>query len=207
MKNTKPKPVKLRVYRKYQFLLVAALLACPATANDASPTSSYAGQEKRSVKSLSPDDIAELKAGSGWGLAKVAELNGVPGPRHLLDMKKEIGLSSSQIEAIEALFKEMNAAAIVLGQKLIEKEEQLERRFQTNVPKPQELKLLLQDIGEVRSELRFVHLSAHLATPDILSAAQIKHYNQLRGYASNDLCANAPKGHNKAMWKKHHNCE
>ena len=37
--------------------------------------SPYAGQETRTVKSFSPEDIAELRRGGGWGLAKAAELN------------------------------------------------------------------------------------------------------------------------------------
>ena len=47
--------------------------------------SPYAGEEARAIKSLSADDIAELQRGGGRGLAKPAELNGVPGPAHLLD--------------------------------------------------------------------------------------------------------------------------
>mgnify|MGYP006921603371 CR=1 FL=1 len=36
--------------------------------------SPYAGQQQRSIKSLSSEDIAELRRGGGWGLAKAAEL-------------------------------------------------------------------------------------------------------------------------------------
>ena len=45
--------------------------------------SEYVGEERRQIKSLSDDDISELRQGGGWGLAKAAELNGVPGPAHL----------------------------------------------------------------------------------------------------------------------------
>ncbi|MBL4876875.1 MAG: hypothetical protein JKY10_10340, partial [Cohaesibacteraceae bacterium] len=57
--------------------------------------SHYAGEENRAIKSLSNADIAELKRGGGWGLAKAAELNGVPGPSHLLKMKNQVGLDGS----------------------------------------------------------------------------------------------------------------
>ena len=50
--------------------------------------SPYAGQESRRIKSLSEQDIAELRAGRGWGLAKAAELNGMPGPAHLLELRR-----------------------------------------------------------------------------------------------------------------------
>ena len=53
-------------------------------------TSKYVGEEYRKIKSLSPDDVEELKKGGGWGLAKAAELNGLPGPAHILEMEDKI---------------------------------------------------------------------------------------------------------------------
>jgi hypothetical protein len=51
------------------------------------PAMPYAGQDARDIKSLSAEDIAELRRGGGWGFAKSAELNGMPGPAHLLELK------------------------------------------------------------------------------------------------------------------------
>lgn len=68
-------------------ILIAAFAAQAAETNH-SRASKYAGQQKRLIKSLSPGDIAELRRGGGWGLAKAAELNGLPGPAHLLDMNR-----------------------------------------------------------------------------------------------------------------------
>lgn len=39
----------------------------------------YAGMQTREVKSLSAQDIMDLREGRGWGLALPAELNGRPG--------------------------------------------------------------------------------------------------------------------------------
>lgn len=189
--------------------LAACLTALPvvtALANNANHQSHYAGQEQRDIKSLSAEDIAELEAGAGWGLAKAAELNGVPGPRHLLEMRDDISLSDGQVAAIEQLYSEMNASAVELGKSLIEQERQLELRFQNDIPSESELESLLAEIGKTRSALRFVHLSAHLKTPGILSREQIDHYNRLRGYASADPCQNIPEGHDPEMWKKHNDC-
>src|ERR1043166_1905183 len=44
--------------------------------------SPYAGQQSREIKSLSDQEIDGLKNARGLGLAKAAELNGYPGPRH-----------------------------------------------------------------------------------------------------------------------------
>ena len=54
--------------------------------------SPYAGEHKRSIKTLSKHDIEQLQNGKGWGMAKAAELNGVPGPAHILEMKAEIDM-------------------------------------------------------------------------------------------------------------------
>jgi hypothetical protein len=47
---------------------------------DSSPIS-YAGQQTRSIKAVSEEDIASLLNGKGMGMAKPAELNGYPGPK------------------------------------------------------------------------------------------------------------------------------
>ncbi len=176
---------------------------------DAKPNHShYAGQENREIKSLSENDIKELKAGSGWGLAKAAELNGVPGPKHLLELQNEIDLSVNQIKKINALFDQMNTTAKALGTQLIQKEKELEDRFRESLPSKVELRELLGEIGEIRAELRYVHLASHLETPNVLTSDQIERYNQLRGYASSpDPCENVPEGHDANMWKRHNGCE
>ena len=92
-------------------------------------TSHYVGEQKREIKSLSTNDISELKRGGGWGFAKPAELNGVPGPAHLLEMKGEISLSDSQIASIEKIHKKMLSEAIPLGKKYINAERTLDQIF------------------------------------------------------------------------------
>lgn len=93
-------------------VLVAALAGPAAAQHGPAPQSPYAGEEARTVKSLSADDIAELRRGGGWGLAKAAELNGVPGPAHLLELKDEIPLTPEQVTLLEDIVEEMRAAAI-----------------------------------------------------------------------------------------------
>src|SRR5436309_2806011 len=80
------------------------------------PTLPYAGQDAREIKSLSAEDIAELRRGGGWGFAKAAELNGMPGPAHLLDLKDQIGLDPDQVAAIQAIFDKMRTSAILEGE-------------------------------------------------------------------------------------------
>ena len=168
--------------------------------------SKYKGQENRVIKSLSADDISELQKGGGWGLAKAAELNGVPGPAHILEMEKQIKLSEKQKVEIQKLFDTMNAQAVSLGQTLIELETKLNSGFSDNTMNQEKLVEYVREIEKVRSELRIAHLSTHLKTPSILSKHQIMLYNQLRGYGKANPCENIPQGHNAEMWKKHNGC-
>ena len=172
-----------------------------------SQVSKYAGQEGRAIKSLSADDIAELQRGGGWRLAKAAELNGVPGPAHLLEMKNEVPLTVEQVGSIEVIYADMKKQAVAKGEALIALETELEQHFIERTITDPILRELLGKIATTRSELRYIHLSTHLQTPKLLSEHQISHYNQLRGYSSSqDSCDNIPEGHDPDMYRKHNNC-
>lgn len=183
---------------------VAAAQAGSGTHGGHSP---YAGQEARAIKSLSESDIAELQRGGGWGLAKAAELNGVPGPAHLLELKDAIPLTQAQAAEIRAIFERMQAEAIAGGERLIALEAELEADFRAGAVTEEALRDMLGRIAAARAELRFIHLSTHLQTPAILSKSQIARYHALRGYGGDDPCAQAPERHDPAMWRKHNGCD
>ena len=158
-------------------------LAMSSKAADSTP-SPYAGGESRAVKSLSADDVAELRRGGGWGLAKAAELNGMPGPFHLLELKDEIPLTREQVTAITAIYERMREAAVAEGEHFIAAEWALEDAFRAGAVTEKALRALLTDIARSRARLRFIHLSAHLETPALLTHEQIARYDALRGYRS-----------------------
>jgi hypothetical protein len=185
--------------------IFAAAFAAQANQTHHQP-SPYAGEESREIKSLSADDLEELKRGGGWGLAKAAELNGVPGPAHLLELRDEIRLSSGQVDEITRVFEAMRARAIEQGEGLISLERELEQQFRQGTVTAETLRGLLRQIADVRAELRYVHLSAHLEMDRILTAEQVSEYNRLRGYTLADPCEQVPRGHDPAMWRKHNGC-
>lgn len=159
------------------------LAAAPPTTSSQASVSPYAGQEQRRIKSLSEEDLQALRNGEGWGLAKAAELNGMPGPVHLLALREDIPLHPPQVRALEALYARMNGEARAQGARLIALEEELEAAFAEGSVTAPQLRALLEQIEQVRGELRYVHLAAHLETPALLSTEQIARYNALRGYA------------------------
>ena len=72
---------------------------------------------------------------------------------------------------------------------------------------PEALRDLIDSAAAARAELRFIHLSRHLETPYLLTAAQIARYSDLRGYGMADPYTNVPEGHDPAMWRRHNICE
>ena len=173
----------------------------------AATQSPYAGMQTRAIKSLSGQDIDDLRRGAGWGLALAAELNGVPGPAHLLDLRDEIGLSPAQVEAIEAIFVAMQAEAQVAGERFIAAEAAIEAAFRAGDLTPGRLRALIDTAAAARAELRYVHLSRHLDTPPLLTADQIARYTALRGYGAASPCDAVPEGHDPAMWRRHNGCD
>ena len=184
-------------------LALVALFAAASGQTAGTRPSPYAGQETRTVKSLSPEDIAELRRGGGWGLAKAAELNGLPGPLHLLELKDQIPLTPEQVEVVAGIYQRMREAAIAEGERFVAAEQALEEAFRADEVTQESLEAMLAEIAESRASLRFVHLSAHLGTPGLLTEAQLARYAALRGYHAhrgspsrrNALCLNDARAH------------
>ncbi len=174
--------------------------------------SPYVGQELRGIKALSQEDVDGLLAGAGMpfgGMAKPAELNGYPGPRHVLDAVDagELEITAGQRAQIETLYKEMQAQAIALGEQIIEIETAIDDAFHNGTITEAFLQSKTSESAALYGQLRFVHLKYHLSMVDILTPEQVAQYNELRGYTSGDPCANVPEGHDPEMWKLHNNCE
>jgi hypothetical protein len=158
--------------------LATGLLALPVLAADMP----YAGQQARTIKALSDDDIAALRKGEGVGMAKAAELNGYPGPAHVLALAAQLGLTETQQREVQAIFDRMSAAAKPLGGELIGQEQALDQLFAKGEITTDRLAAVTAVIAELQGRLRSVHLAAHLETRALLNANQIARYQQLRGY-------------------------
>jgi len=166
-------------------LVVAIYLSFVAQA--AIAQSPYAGMQTRPIKSLSEQQIVDLKAGRGMGLALPAELNGYPGPAHVLELADQLELSADQKARVQSLFDSMKAEAVPIGEKILEQEANLNQQFATRSITPESLKAATAEIGVTQAELRNTHLKYHLRTTQILSAEQMQHYSMLRGYGSEAL--------------------
>ncbi len=192
-------------------LLRAALAALAGVAVAAQaaaqtpPAQPYSGLQTREIKALSAEDVANLVAGRGMGLALPAELNFYPGPMHVLELAERIGLADQQRTAIERLLHSMKSEAIPLGHKLVAVEKDLDRQFAERTITPERLKAATAAIADIRGELRNAHLKYHLSTAALLSREQIRRYGELRGYADPAAPSGAPgsDGHGQMTGPKH----
>jgi Spy/CpxP family protein refolding chaperone len=153
-----------------------------ALAQDHHARAPYAGMEARKVKALDAKTIDDLRAGRGMGLALAAELNGYPGPMHVLELADRLRLSPDQRAKVQQLFARMKAEAVPLGQRLLDEERSLDRHFAERTITRDVLAALTRSIGETTGALRQAHLSYHLATLEALTSEQVRQYAVERGY-------------------------
>jgi Spy/CpxP family protein refolding chaperone len=146
-------------------------------------TSPYMGEQTREIKSLSTNDINALKMGAGMGYAKAAELNGYPGPMHVLELATSLKLSQGQRVASENLLTQHKAKARAMGTQLIDAEQALDIAFASNQIDTSRIAVLTARIGTLQAELRAEHLQTHLLQTALLEPQQIASYQRLRGYA------------------------
>jgi Spy/CpxP family protein refolding chaperone len=166
-------------------LIIFALATLSVQASAGEPhhgMSPYADESSRAIKALSDTDMEELNRGGGWGFAKPAELNGYPGPSHLLQMKDQMGLTPGQIDRVQAIFEDMQRQAAEEGKKYIAAERTLDVAFKGGAVTKDQLLMEIRNAEESRARLRFIHLAAHLGSTAILTDEQIAKYNQHRGY-------------------------
>jgi len=175
-------PMEPLMNRQPFLLLVAGAL----TVGAAAAQTPYAGMQIRPIKALSEQQVADLKAGRGMGLALVAELNGYPGPSHLLELADQLGLSDAQRNTVRNLFEAMKAETIPIGERLIDQETALDKLFAEHKVTPETLAAATAEIGDTQAKLRDAHLKYHLSTVAMLQPSQIQRYAELRGYAEGD---------------------
>ncbi len=128
-----------------------------------------------------PPDREALLKGLGSDLATIADVNNYPGPKHVITLKTELGLTRDQLKKTEALDKVVSSSAVAKGAEIVQAEEELNQLFEAGTVSEKALRTKLEQIGKLRSDLRFIHLQAHLRMRQILTPDQIKQYGEIRG--------------------------
>lgn len=148
--------------------------------------SPYAGHTGREIKALSAQETEQLLAGEGMGLALPAELNGYPGPKHVLELADELELSRKQRASVTEAYDAMHGQAVELGRQVLEAERRLDALFARAEATPDALRAALEELAALRADLRYAHLAAHLETRELLTEDQRRRYDHLRGYSGHE---------------------
>ena len=147
------------------------------------PANTYGAMTGREIKALSAEQIADLQAGRGMGLSLPAELNGYPGPKHVLELADGLALTTSQRDVTTRFIEQMTAEAMPIGARLIAHEKALDRLFVERTATEVAVRTAIDDIARAQAELRFTHVKFHLAMAAALTPQQSARYAELRGYA------------------------
>ena len=116
-------------------------------------------------------------------MAKLAELNGYPCTRHVLDLAYVLELSNRQQANITTIYDNMKKA-VMLWQEIVSIEKIANEGFKNKTITDSQIKQLIMKGSEVYGQLRYIHqLNTHLKMVDILTPKQINLYNNLRGHS------------------------
>ena len=144
----------------------------------------YAGEGTRDIKSLSQQEIQDLRAGAGMGYAKAAELNSYPGPSHVLELADQLGLSLEQRAATKRLMDAHKAEARAIGAQRVEAELAIEKLFRSGKAGQAALSDAVREAAALEGEYRLSHLETHRRMRALLTGEQVARYDALRGYHS-----------------------
>ncbi len=184
------------------------VLLRPAASVSNQPTpSAYIAQQDSPVRGLSAQEVDDLRNGRGAGYARMAELNSYPGPRHVLDLGQQLGLSTEQQQQVQAAFQQMSAAAKPLGTQIVEREQQLSSAFASGQISEAMLAAQTSELGTLYGLYRDIHLKAHIQITPLLTADQIARYNQLRGYSDTPAPTAANGTGSQATPAEHHHMQ
>ncbi len=161
---------------------LVAVSSTSALAQHTHEASPYAHTQSSEFSTLTPQEVRELRNGEGMGLARAAELNRFPGPKHLLEMKSALGLSQAQVARIEAIRKNMKTRAVAKGEEILQAEQHLAHLFASGRPSVAALNRITGHLGIMRGQLQAIHLVAHIESARELTTEQILSYDRLRGY-------------------------
>lgn len=162
---------------------------------DHSAHSQYADMQGREIKALDSATVANYLAGAGMGFALSAELNGYPGPRHVLELAEQLKLTDEQRSAVQRIFDSMQKQAIEVGEQIVGLERDLDRRFAHRHIDAATIADLTGRIGALNGRARSIHLAAHLETTALLTETQVADYNRLRGYTAAPAGGGGHTGH------------
>jgi len=123
---------------------------------------------------------AVVREGRGFGMAFAADQHGYPGPMHVLELKEHLALTPEQEARVRALMHAMFAESRPKSARLLDAEARLRALFAGGTADETAVRAATAEVERARTEVRVVHLLAHLKTRDLLTDAQRRAYHDAR---------------------------
>src|SRR5436190_8171141 len=164
-------------------IMVAALTAVTATPQGTHGTPGHgaaADNPHQRMQAMLDEIDAVVAQGRGAGMAFAADQNGYPGPMHALELKERLALTAAQQARVEVLQAAMFADARPRSARLLDAEARLRRLFAQGGADEARVRAAVTEIERARSDVRLVHLLAHLQTRAVLTDEQRRVYHEAR---------------------------
>jgi len=137
------------------------------------------GQGHLAAQRCLEEFTAVVGEGRGFGMAFAADQNGYPGPMHVLELKDVLKLTPEQEAQAQTLHAAVRAE-LPKSQRLLDAERRLERLFADRTATEPGLRAAVAEIERARTDVRLVHLLAHLRTRELLTEDQRRAYHHAR---------------------------
>jgi len=162
-------------------LVASALVAVALGAAAVWASSPHGGHDgHRSARRCAAEFDQVVGSGRGFGMAFVADQQGYPGPMHVLELADRLGLTAEQERRARELMDAMFTASRPRSAALLDAERRLRALFASGAADEESVRVAVAEVERARAELRMVHLRAHLAARDLLTAEQRSAYHEAR---------------------------
>lgn len=166
--------------RLFGAVVTLAMIAAGSPAHAQHHGHGHTPDGQRSAEACNDEFEAVVRDGRGFGMAFAADQQGYPGPLHVLELKDRLSLDATQEARVRALLQSMFDEARPKGARLLEAEARLRRLFGAGTADASAVRAAVAEVEQARTELRLVHLLAHLETRALLSDAQRRAYHEAR---------------------------
>ena len=157
-----------------------ALAAAQTGGHGSHDAASSTSPAHRRMDAALKESDAVIAQGLGAGLAFAADQNNYPGPLHVLELKDVLRLTTQQQRQVETLQKAMFTASRPTSTRLREAEARLRRLFADGIADEPRVRAAVAEIERAWTEVRLVHLLAHIQTRAVLSEEQRRLYHEAR---------------------------
>lgn len=133
---------------------------------------------------MSAQDMERFLKGDDVGEGLPAETFGYPNPKAVLELERDLELTSEQKNKLQGIYRKMIFEASYVGKKLVAEELALDNFFRSGSLNADQLGNRIERIGGFRWRFRWAYLSAYVAARQVLTEDQLKKYQQLKAKAS-----------------------